>query len=52
VVVVVELLVLPAGVDTDVGGKPTVAADVDAYIDEAGRWGEEDTPRGTLWEHY
>jgi hypothetical protein len=42
----VEPLVLPVGVDAEVGGKPTAAAGVGA--DTAGRWGEEDgTPSGT-----
>jgi hypothetical protein len=47
-VVVVVHLVLPAGVDADVGDKST-AADADA--DEAGRWVKDDIPFGTLEEH-
>jgi hypothetical protein len=49
-VVVVEPLVLPAGADAKVGGKPTAAADVD--VDEGGWWDEEHTPFGILGEHY
>jgi hypothetical protein len=44
--VVVQLLVLPAGVNADVGGNPTAGAD------EASRWVEDDTPSNTLEEHY
>jgi hypothetical protein len=43
-------LVLPAGADAKVGGKPTAAADVD--VDEGGWWDEEHTPFGILGEHY
>jgi hypothetical protein len=45
-VVVVVHLVLPAGVDADVGDKSTAA---DAG--EAGRWVKDDIPFGTLEEH-
>jgi hypothetical protein len=46
------------GAGTDVGGRPTTAAeldgessvDVDVYA--AGWWGEKDAPPGTLAEHY
>jgi hypothetical protein len=49
-VVVVEPLVLPAGADAEVGGKPT---DVDdAAAGEAGRWGVGDTLSDTLEEYY
>jgi hypothetical protein len=60
----VEPWVLPAGVGAEVGGKSTVAAgagagvDADAATDaaadagEVGRWGHDDTPSGTSWEHY
>jgi hypothetical protein len=51
-VVVVEFLVLPSSVNADLGGKPTVAADAGADAREAGRWGEDDTPSGTLEGHY
>jgi hypothetical protein len=51
-VVVVEPLVLPAGADVNVGGKPNAAANAGADVDEAGTWGEDDTPFGTLEEHY
>jgi hypothetical protein len=40
----VELWVLPAGAGTEVGGKPTTTADAG----EAGRWGHDGTPYGTL----
>jgi hypothetical protein len=46
VVVRVEPLLLPA--DANVGGRPTAAAEAG----EAGRLGEDDTPYGTLEEHY
>jgi hypothetical protein len=55
VVVGVEPLVLPAGADAEVGGKPTAATDasddVAADAGEADRWGNDDTPSGTLKEH-
>jgi hypothetical protein len=51
-VVEVEPWVLPAGAGTEVGGEPTAAADVGvAAADEAGRWGRDGTPPGTLEEH-
>jgi hypothetical protein len=56
VVVEVEPWVLPAGAGGEVGGEPTAAADagVDdvAADDEAGRWGHDGTPSGTLEGHY
>jgi hypothetical protein len=54
-VVVVEPLVLPAGADAEVGGKPTDVVDAgvdDAAAGEAGRWGVGDTPSDTLEEYY
>jgi hypothetical protein len=55
VVVGVEPLVLPASADAEVGGKPTAATDagddVAADAGEADRWGNDDTPSGTLREH-
>jgi hypothetical protein len=48
-VVEVELLVLPAGADVEVGGEPTAAA---GTTDAAGRWGEEEgTPPYALARH-
>jgi PAB1-binding protein PBP1 len=51
----VEPLVLPAGADAEVGGKPTAATDagddVAADAGEADRWGNDDTPSDTLREH-
>jgi hypothetical protein len=52
VMVVVEPLVLPARSCTNVSGKPTTATDVVADAGEASRWGDDDTPSGTLEEHY
>jgi hypothetical protein len=43
--------VLPTDVGTDVGGKPTAAAD-DDDVDKAGTWGEKDAPPDTLGENY
>jgi hypothetical protein len=51
-VVVVEPLVLPVGVDADVGGKPTAGADATANAGTAGRWGKDHTPSNTSEEHY
>jgi hypothetical protein len=51
-------LVLPTEANADVGKKPTTATDVgvDAAVGvgvgEAGRWDKDDTPSGTLEEHY
>jgi hypothetical protein len=44
----VELLVLPAGADAEVGGEPTAAS---AGV-EVDRWGHGGTPSGTSEEHY
>jgi hypothetical protein len=44
-----------AGVDADVGGKPTAAADAGASAAdarEASWWGDDDTPSDTLEGHY
>jgi hypothetical protein len=49
---VVEPSVLPAGVDPEVGRKPTAVAGASADADVTSRWGEDDTPSGTLEEHY
>jgi hypothetical protein len=50
--VVVELLVLPAGTDAEVGRKPTAVVDASADAGEAGKWGEVGTPFGTSEEYY
>jgi hypothetical protein len=50
-VVEVEPWVLLAGVGVEVGREPTAAADA-AAAGEAGRWGHDGTPSGTLEEHY
>jgi hypothetical protein len=50
-VVEVEPWVLPTGAGAEVGGKPTATADAGAG-GEAGRWGCDGTPSGTLKEHY
>jgi hypothetical protein len=46
--VVVEPLELRAGVEANVGGKPTAVGDAD----EASRWSEVHTPSNILEEHY
>jgi hypothetical protein len=51
----VEPWMLPAGLGTKVGGKPTASADasVDATAaGEAGRWSHGGTPSGTSGEHF
>jgi hypothetical protein len=51
----VEPWVLPAGVGTEVGRKPTTATDagVDAHAaGEAGRSSRGGAPSGTSWEHF
>jgi hypothetical protein len=50
-VVEVEPWVLPASAGTKVGGEPTTT-DASAANDEAGRWGHDGTPSGTLEGHY
>jgi hypothetical protein len=45
--------VLPAGAGTEAGGEPTAAADADAGAGaEVDRWSRDDTPSGTLGEHF
>jgi hypothetical protein len=53
-VVKVEPWLQPAGADIGVSGEPTAAADTgaDAAASEAGRWGHDGTPSGTLEGHY
>jgi hypothetical protein len=50
----IELQVPSTGAGAEVGGRPTTAASVGADADcgEAGRWGRDGTPSGTLGEHY
>jgi hypothetical protein len=45
--------VLPTGASAgaEVGGKLTAAAVTGAAADEAGKWGHDGTPSGTLEEH-
>ena len=42
---------LPASAGTKVGREPTTT-DASAANDEAGRWGHDGTPSGTLEGHY
>jgi hypothetical protein len=54
-VVEVEPWVLPTGAGAGVGREPTTAADTGADATaaaEAGRWGRDGTPSGTLDGHY
>jgi hypothetical protein len=44
--------VLPVGASTEVGGERTVATNAGADAGEAGKWGHDGTPSGTLGEHY
>jgi hypothetical protein len=48
-VVEVEPWVLPAGAGAEVDGEPTAAVDAGVVAaDEAGRWGRDGTPFGTM----
>jgi hypothetical protein len=49
--------VLPAGAGSEVGGEPTAATYTDSgagagAIVEVDRWSRDDTPSGTLGEHF
>jgi hypothetical protein len=51
----VEPWVLPAGAGTEVGGKPTAAADAGVDVATAGevsRWSHDGTLSGTSGEHF